>query len=220
MMSSTIPWHNQAFLQFLCYWGFSTSEDLYQKLPNKIRQRQWHSPSSPRIFLGGIYFQQYCCYAVIEISSPSCRLWPASLSVQTLPATTFQFGCYATSPGRHFYCVCAFPCIDDLSNVFLFSYNLNLMLLVFSAVTLNLESDKPLQDTALIFYFLSDWFSRKCLSLNISLGLFPFLLKFVMIFTVNQSRCLNFTYYCGTTIFSEHQNSCVYKSEAIVWLSL
>lgn len=211
MMSSTILWHNQAFLQFLCYWGFSTSEVLCQKSPNKIRQRQQHSPSRPRIFLGGIYFQQYCCYAIIEISSPSCCLWPASLSVQTFPATTFQFGCYATSPGRHFYCVCAFPCIDDLSNVFLFSYNLNLMLLMFSAVTLNLESDKPLQDTALIFYFLSDWFSRKCLSLNISLGLFPFLLKFVMIFTVNQSRRLNFTYCCGTTIFSEHQNSCVYK---------
>ena len=136
MMSSTILWHNQAFLQFLCYWGFSTSEVLYQKSPNKIRQRQRHSSSRPWIFLGGIYFQKHCCYLVVEIS---CCLWPASLSVQTFPATIFQFGCYATSPGRHFYCVCAFPCIDDPFNVFLFSHNLNLMLLMFSAVSLNLS---------------------------------------------------------------------------------
>lgn len=81
----------------------------------------------------------------------------------------------------------SFPRIDDLFDVFLFSHNLNLMLLMFSAVTLNLESDKPLQDTALIFYFLSDWFSRKRLPLNSSLGLFSFLLKFILIFTVNQS---------------------------------
>lgn len=178
MMSSTILWHNQAFLQFLCYWGFSTSEVLYQKSPNKIRQRQQrHSSSSPRIFLGGIYFQKHHCYPVVEISSPILLPLTCFLVSSDLPCNHIPIWLLCNQSRETFLlCVCAFPCIDDPFNVFLFSHNLNLMLLMFSAVSLNLESDKPLQDTALIFYFLSDWFSRKCLPLNISLGLFPFLL--------------------------------------------
>lgn len=164
----------RAFYSSYAIGAFQPVKFCIKNHPHKIRQRQLPSPLSPKDFSLRYLPQKYCCYSVIiYMSLQSCCLWPASLSVRTFPATASLFGCYATSPGRHFYCACAFLQIDDLFNVFLLSHNLNLMLLMFSAVALNLEADKPLQDTALIFYFLSDGFSR-----DPSFGHFPWFASF------------------------------------------
>lgn len=51
VMSSTMLCHNQGFLQFLCYWGFSASELLYQKSPPQNQTETTAFPiESQRLF--------------------------------------------------------------------------------------------------------------------------------------------------------------------------